>query len=231
MAFGYKFIGCDNNSAYFYNSWDKSIYQFNGSRNLNKFLNLTNRSLVIAGRFDGFSGEMVLITDDEILKSRENVIMNFPYKANGNLRSVIIPTKHGPYVELENGERLLLSPINGDSDICDIETAFIGIDGSTVCDYDRIDIRFYSPEKTPLSFTAEIQTINQDTKESECKLIEIKGNDWSIDGYKTIKLIPQYKKGTGLSLKIYSEQELFISEIEFTYDPVSRTANSQRSGF
>jgi len=231
MAFGYNFIGCDNNSAYFYNRWDKSIYQFNGSRNLNKFLSLTNRSSVITGRFDGFSGEMVLITENEILKNRENVIMNFLYAANVNSRNVIIPTKHGPYVELENGERLLLSPINNDSDIFEIQTAFIGIDGSTVCDYDRIDIRFYSPEKTPLSFTVEMQTINQDTKESEHKMIEIKGGDWSIDGYKTIKLIPQYKKGTGLSLRVYSEQELFISEIEFTYDPVSRTANSQRSGF
>ena len=227
MAFEYKFMGCDNNAAYFYNSWDKSIYLFTGSRTLNKSINLTNRSLVKLGRHDGFSGEMIFLTEDEILKSREGSIMNFPYKPENN----IIPTKVGPYIKLEDGSHILLSPKDGNVDVFEIITGFIGIDGSTVCDFERIDVRLFSPEKTPLEFKVEAQTINQDTKESEQKQISLKANDWSTDGYKTLKLIPQYKKGTGLSLRIYSEQEINIAEIEFTYNPVSRTANSQRSGY
>ena len=227
MAFGYAFVGSDNQAAYFYNLWDKSIYLFTGSRTLNKFIDLTNRALVKIGRYDGFSGEMILLTEDEVLKSREGVIMNFPYKP-GNL---VIPTKKGPYIEIDNGDRLLLSPRDGEIDIFEIQTEFIGVDGSTVCDYERIDIRLYSPDKMALIFLAEMQTINQDTKESEQKLITFKGGDWSSDGYKTIKLIPQYKKGTGLSLRIYCEQAIYIAGIEFTYEPVARTGNSQRSGF
>jgi len=227
MAFGYHFMGCDSNYAYFYNQWDKSVYVFNGSRTLNKILNLSNRSPVKVGRFDGYSGEMIFLTQDEILKSREGVIMNFPYTPADS----IIPTKDGAYILLDDGSRLLLSPKTGDTDNFEIETEFIGIDGSTVCDYERIDIRLFSPNKTAISFTIEMQTINQNTKESELKKIEINSNDWSLDGYKTVKLIPQFKKGIGLSLRISSVQEIFIAGIEFTYDLVSRTANNQRSGF
>ena len=227
MAFGYMFVGCDNNSAYFYNPWDKSVYQFTGARNLLKLLSLSNRSPVKIGRYDGFSGEMVLLTEDEILKNRNGSVMNFPYVPDMD----IIPTKHGPYVELEDGVRILLSPLKGDVDIYEVITGFIGVDGSTVCDYERVDVRLYSPDKTALSFVVELQTINQDTKQSEQKQITLKGNDWSVDGYKTIKLIPQHKKGTGLSLRMYSEEAIYIAGIEFTYNEASRTANSQRSGF
>ena len=227
MAFGYMFIGCDNNSAYFYNPWDKSVYLFNGARSLTKAMNLSNRNIIDIGRYDGFSGEMVLLAGNEILKSREKTIMNFPYSTGGS----ITPTKKGPYIELADGRRVLLSPLEGDTDVYEVITEFIGVDGSTLCDYERIDVRLYSPEKKPIEFTVEMQTINQDTKESEQKRIVLMANDWSIDGYKTIKLIPQYKKGTGLSLRIYCEKEINVSGIEFTYSPVTRTANSQRSGF
>lgn len=227
IALGYMFVGSNNQQAFFYNPWDKSVYQFTGSRNLNKILSLTNRLPVKAGRYDGFADEMIFLTDDEILKNRGDVIMNFPYPPG----EVIIPTVEGAYIQLADGSRQLLSPLNGDVDIFDLETSFIGVDGSTVCDYERVDVRLYSPGRTSLNFTVELQTINQDTKESEMKQITLKGNDWSLDGYKTIKLIPKFKKGTGLALRITSKQEIFIAEIEFTYDPVSRTANSQRSGF
>jgi hypothetical protein len=227
MAFGYKFLGCDNLSAYFYSSWDKSVYQFTGARTLTKILNLTNRSEVKIGRYDGYSGEMILLTKDEIIKKRENVLMNFSYMLGNN----IIPTKNGGYIQLVDGKRVLLSPLSGEIDALEIITEFLGIDGSTVCDYERIDIRLYSPDKKPVNFTAEMQTINQDTKESEQKRIELKSNDFSLDGYKTVKLIPQYKKGTGLSLRIRSEGEIFIAGIEVTFDGISRTANSQRTGY
>jgi len=227
MAFGFMFIGRDPNAAYFYNPWDKSIYQFTGSRSLVKFLNLSNRTTVKIGRYDGFSGEMVLLTEDEILKSRDGVIMNFPYVPGENITS----TKLGPYVTLADGSRQLLAPKDGEIDPFEVITGFMGVDGSTVCDFERIDIRLDSQNRKPFSFIVEMQTINQDTKESEQKRIEIKPNEWSSDGYKTIKLIPQHKKGTGLSLRIYSEQEIDIDSIDFTYAPVSRTANGQRSGF
>ena len=231
MAFGYMFIGCDNNQAYFYNPWDKSVYLFNGSRSLTKYLNFSSLTPVKTGRFDGFSGEMVIVTEDEIIKSRENILMGFPYVASDNLRSVITATKHGPYIELADGERILLSPRDSTVDVFEVVVDFIGVDGSTICDYERVDVRLYSPTKTVMSFIAEMQTINQDTKESEQKKIELKGNDWSKDGYKTIKLIPQYKKGTGLSLRLYSEGEIYVVGIEYTYEPVARTAASQRSGY
>ena len=226
MAFGYMFIGCDNNSAYFYNKWDKSIYQFTGSRNLIKMLNMSNRTQVKIGRFDGFSGEMILLTEDEILKQREGVIMNFPY-VPGNL---ITSTKQGPYIELENGIRQLLSPLDGNLDTFEIVIGFIGVDSSTVCNYERIDISLKSHDKKQLDFTVEMQTINQDTKESQQKQIHLNSNDWSLDGSKTIQLKPQYVKGTGLSLRIYSENEINIDGIDYTYEPIARTANSQRSG-
>jgi hypothetical protein len=227
MAFGYKFLGCDNQAAYFYNPWDKSVYLFTGSRILNKIIDLTNRTRVKIGRYDPFSNEMILLTENEILKKRDNTIMNYPYVPSDN----IIPTKQGAYVQLDDGTRILLAPIGENIDLLDLQTEFIGVDGSTINDYERVDIRLHSPDRKPLKFTVELQTINQDTKESEHKNIELNANEWSIDGYKTIKLIPQYKKGTGLSLHITTQDEIFITGIEFTYEPIARTANSQRSGF
>jgi hypothetical protein len=227
MAFGYIFIGSDNQIAYFYNPWDKSIYTYTGSRTLAKSADLSNRADVKTGRYDGFSGEMILLTDEEILKQREGVIMNYRYSPGDN----IIPTKRGPYIKLADGRRVLHSPINGDADVFEVATEYFGIDGSTVCDYERIDIRLFSPGKKPLKFEAEMQTLNQDTKESEKKIIDLKASDWSVDGYKTVKLIPQYKKGTGLSLRLFSEQEIFVAEMVFSYSPAARTANGARSGF
>jgi hypothetical protein len=227
MAFGYLFIGCDNKSAYFYNTWDKSVYQFTGSRDLVKVLNLSNRSAVKAGRFDGFSGEMILLTENEILKTRENTSMDFPAVPG----DTIIPTKEGGYIKLESGDYVLLSPLSGTLERFELITEFIGVDGSTVCDFERVDVRLFSLDKKQLSFTAALQTINQDTKQSEEKRITVNGNDWSEDGYKTIKFTPRYKKGSGLSLKIASGELINLVEIAFTYDPVARTANSQRSGY
>jgi hypothetical protein len=227
MAFGYRFMGCDNLAAYFYNPWDKSVYQFTGSRSLTRVLSLTNKSEVKTARYDGFSGEMILLTRDEIIKKRGNVLMSFPYVPGDE----VIPTKRGGYVQLADGERILLSPLGGEVDFFEIVTEFIGVDGSTVCDYERVDIRLFSPDKRSIDFTVELQTINQDTKESERKKIELKANEWSSDGYKTIKLMPQYKKGTGLSLRIYSGDEMFVTGIEFTYERIGRTANSQRTGY
>ena len=229
MAFGYKYIGCDNASAYFYNTWDNSIYQFNGSRSLTKYIDMSNRKNILIGRYDGYSGEMILITEDEILKSRNNSIMNYPYVAE-NSRHAIIPTKKGSFIKLNDGSRVLLSPKDGNTEPFEIVTSYIGVDGSTVCDYERVDVRLYSPDKSELSFFAELQTINQDTKESEQKLVELSGHDWSIDGYKTIRLTPKYKKGTGLSLRIYSDMNIYVTGIEFTYNPSGRTANGQRNG-
>jgi len=230
MAFGYKFIGCDNKLAYFYSEWDKSIYSFNGSRDLIKIINLSNKKPVKIGRYDGYSGEMILLTENEILKNREGVIMNYPYVSSNNLTGVITPTKKGSFIELIDKSKLLLSPNNEELEEFEIITEYMGIDGSTICDYERFDIRFYSPDKKPVMFNVEMQTINQDTKESEQKQIEIKGT-WSQDGYRTVRLTPQYKKGTGLSLKINSKDEIFITGIELTYNPVGRTSNGQEDGF
>jgi len=227
MAFGYLFMGSNNDAAFFYSSWDKSVYSFTGSRSLNKLLSLSNRSNVKTGRYDGFSGEMIFLTEDEILKSFDGRIMNFPYKPGNN----IIPTKVGAYITLADGRNIMFSPKDGLNDIFEVITEFIGIDGSTVCDYERIDLRLFSPDKSTFEFTVELQTINQDTKESEQKKIIIKGADWSADGYKTVKLIPQYKKGIGLSLRVYSEQIIYITGIEFTYESTARTSNSQRTGY
>jgi hypothetical protein len=227
MAFGYLYIGCDNNAAYFYSKWDKSVYQFNGARNLTKLLNFSNRAMIKTGLYDGFSGELVFLTEDEILKVREGIIMNFDYVP----LEKIIPTKKGAYVGLADGSYILLSPKDGDIDKFEAVTEYLGEDGSTVCDYERIDIRLYSPDRKQLSFSSEMQTINQDTKQSEQKRITIAGNDWSVDGYKTVKLIPQYKKGTGLSLRIATDELINIVGVELTYEPVARTANSRRSGY
>jgi hypothetical protein len=223
-AFGYIFLGCDIRQAYFYSTFDKSVYAFDGARSLTFAISLSNREEVMNSSYDSYSDELFMITDKEIMLNRKGIISNFK---NSGYDSFFKTIKGTFFVG--NGGGVMLSPINGDIAPFELETEFLGVDGSTVCDYERVDIRLYSPDKKPLRFIVEMQTINQDTKESEQKRIDFK--DWSSDGYKTIRLTPQYKKGTGLSLRIYCEQAIYVTNIEFTYEPVARTANSQRTGF
>jgi hypothetical protein len=226
MAFGYQFLGCDNSSAYFYSLWDKGVYSFNGARDLQKIINLSNRKEIKSGRYDSYSGEMIITARGEILKIRENIIMNFPAEP-GN---IIIPTKKGPYIQLTDGSFIKHQPQGESIDEFNLETEYLGVDGSTVCDYERMDIRLHSTEKNAVKLEIGVKTINQDTKESEARTVNVLARDWSEDGYKTIRITPKYKKGTGAALSIRSLDLIQVVNIEFTYEALGRTANSRNNG-
>jgi hypothetical protein len=64
---GMKFIGVSTNAAFFWSSYDNSIYSFNGSQQLNREQQIYGKGNLITGAFCQFDDRLSLLFEDGLI--------------------------------------------------------------------------------------------------------------------------------------------------------------------
>jgi hypothetical protein len=217
-AFGYTFLGVDTGRAYFYSKWDKAVYVFNGSRDLSYLLDMSNKGEIINSMYDSYSNELIMLTKDDILIVKNGQMLSFPNPVHDRFFRTI----YGTWTYGGAGAMRLSPDGDGAVEHFRLRTEYFGVDGSTVCKYDRFDIRLYSQSRKKAALKIRADTINQGSRESDEKTVEIKSLDWSNEGYKTIQIVPKYQRGQGCALEINSDDLIAITNIELYMDEAER---------
>lgn len=214
-AIGMDFLGNSGTEAYFYSKWEKRLYVFTGSATLQAGDSFARFGEIIDTCYSSHEQALYILFDDGNLYARtqrDSFLLECKDLNNPHLEGTTL----GCAVVGDNGW-MYYSPVNGEVGPLNIETSFIGDDGS-LFKYSFVDCVLYNV-KDDCELDIEFVVLNG-VEQKSTKLHEaITKSDWKGRNLR-IRLTPDSKSNIGTSFKVVikSNDDIAVSYISVGLD-------------
>lgn len=214
-AIGMDFLGNSGTEAYFFSKWEKRLYVFTGSATLQAGDSFAIFGEIIDTCYSSHEQALYILFDDGHLYARtqrDSFLLDCKDIANPHLEGTTL----GCAVVGDNGW-MYYSPVNGEVDPLNIETSFIGDDGS-LFKYSFVDCVLYNV-KDDCELDIEFVVLNGVEQKSTKLHTAITKSDWKGRNLR-IRLTPNSNSNIGTSFKVIvkSNDDIAVSYISVGLD-------------
>lgn len=214
-AIGMDFLGNSGTEAYFYSKWEKRLYVFTGSATLQAGDSFARFGEIVDTCYSSHEQALYILFDDGHLYARtqrDSFLLDCKDIANPHLEGTTL----GCAVVGDNGW-MYYSPANGEVSPLNIETSFIGDDGS-LFKYSFVDCVLYNVKDNP-ELDIEFVVLNGVEQNSTKLHTAITKSDWKGRNLR-IRLTPDSKSNIGTSFKVIikSNDDIAVSYISVGLD-------------
>ena len=214
-AIGMDFLGNSGTEAYFYSKWEKRLYVFTGSATLQAGDSFARFGEIVDTCYSSHEQALYILFDDGHLYARtqrDSFLLECKDITNPHLEGTTL----GCAVVGDNGW-MYYSPVNGEVGPLNIETSFIGDDGS-LFKYSFVDCVLYNV-KDDCELDIEFVVLNGVEQNSTKLHTAITKSDWKGRNLR-IRLTPDSKSNIGTSFKVIikSNDDIAVSYISVGLD-------------
>lgn len=214
-AIGMEFLGNSGTEAYFYSKWEKRLYVFTGSATLQAGDSFARFGEIIDTCYSSHEQALYILFDDGHLYARtqrDSFLLDCKEITNPHLEGTTL----GCAAVGENGW-MYYSPVNGEVGPLNIETSFIGDDGS-LFKYSFVDCVLYNV-KDDCELDIEFVVLNGVEQNSTKLHKALTKSDWKGRNLR-IRLTPDSKSNIGTSFKVVikSNDDVAVSYISVGLD-------------
>lgn len=214
-AIGMDFLGNSGTEAYFYSKWEKRLYVFTGSATLQAGDSFARFGEIVDTCYSSHEQALYILFDDGHLYARtqrDSFLLDCKDITNPHLEGTTL----GCAVVGDNGW-MYYSPVNGEISPLNIETSFIGDDGS-LFKYSFVDCVLYNV-KDDCELDIEFVVLNGIEQKSTSLHKVISKSDWKGRNLR-IRLTPNSNSNVGSSFKVIvkSNDDVAVSYISVVLD-------------
>lgn len=214
-AIGMDFLGNSGTEAYFYSRWEKRLYVFTGSATLQAGDSFARFGEIVDTCYSSHEQALYILFDDGHLYARtqrDSFLLDYKDITNPHLEGTTL----GCAVVGDNGW-MYYSPVNGEISPLNIETSFIGDEGS-LFKYSFVDCVLYNV-KDDCELDIEFVILNGIEQKSTKLHKAITKSEWKGRNLR-IRLTPNSNSNIGTSFKIIikSDDDIAVSYISVGLD-------------
>lgn len=217
-AIGMDFLGNSGTEAFFYSRWEKRLYVFTGSATLQAGDSFARFGEIVDTCYSSHEQALYILFDDGHLYARtqrDSFLLDCKGITNPHLEGTTL----GCAVVGDNGW-MYYSPVNGEISPLNIETSFIGDDGS-LFKYSFVDCVLYNV-KDDCELDIEFVVLNGIEQKSTVLHKAITKSEWKGRNLR-IRLTPNSNSniGTSFKIRIKSDDDVAVSYISVGLDKQS----------
>ena len=217
-AIGMDFLGNSGTEAFFYSRWEKRLYVFTGSATLQAGDSFARFGEIVDTCYSSHEQALYILFDDGPLYARtqrDSFLLDCKGITNPHLEGTTL----GCAVVGDNGW-IYYSPVDGEISPLNIETSFIGDDGS-LFKYSFVDCVLYKV-KDDCELDIEFVVLNGIEQKSTVLHKVISKSDWKGRNHR-VRLTPNSNSNIGTSFKIIikSDDDVAVSYISVGLDKQS----------
>ena len=217
-AIGMDFLGNSGTEAFFYSKWEKRLYVFTGSATLQAGDSFARFGEIVDTCYSSHEQALYMLFDDGHLYARtqrDSFLLDCKDIVNPHLEGTTL----GCAVVGDNGW-MYYSPVNGEISPLNIETSFIGDDGS-LFKYSFVDCVLHNV-KDDCELDIEFVVLNGIEQKSTVLHKVISKSDWKGRNLR-IRLTPNSNSNVGSSFKVIvkSNDDVAVSYISVALDKQS----------
>lgn len=217
-AIGMDFLGNSGTEAFFYSRWEKRLYVFTGSATLQAGDSFARFGEIVDTCYSSHEQALYILFDDGHLYARtqrDSFLLDCKDITNPHLEGTTL----GCAVVGDNGW-MYYSPVNGEISPLNIETSFIGDDGS-LFKYSFVDCVLYNV-KDDCELDIEFVVLNGIEQKSTVLHKAITKSEWKGRNLR-IRLTPNSNSniGTSFKIRIKSDDDIAVSYISVGLDKQS----------
>lgn len=218
-AIGMDFLGNSGTEAYFYSKWEKRLYVFTGSATLQAGDSFARFGNILDTCYSSHEQALYLLFDDGNLYARtqrDSFLLDCGEIVNPNARAHLESTTLGCAVVGDNGWKYY-SPVNGEVSPLNVETSFIGDNGS-MFKYSFVDCVLYNVTDD-IDVDIEFIVLNGIEQKSTKLHKNISKADWKGRNMR-LRLTPDSNSNIGTSFKVIvkSNDDVALSYISVGLD-------------
>ena len=221
-AVGMKFLANSSSEAYFYSSWDKSLYLYTASNTLQKSISFSDMGNIVDSLYASAEQALYILFDDGKLfvKTQEDSCI-IEGVAGDRLQS----TSVGCQVISDTGYEIY-NPYRWDTlEKLTLETEWLG-DQDSVTKYKYVDFVVYSDTPETYSFDVEFDTLNGMEIKKETNSVTVNKSDWKNKLFR-VRLVPSEIQGNALKIKLSSDN-IHLFAISVNAERVSEVTSAPR---
>lgn len=214
---GMKFIGATPSVAYFYSSYNRAIYSFTGSNQLDKAIDCTDIEAVYDYCYNPTTGSILVATNIGLLVVTSDYGMFvLPYT---DIKQLDTSDNDVAIFASDKLDLIRYNPAEGyEAQPVEVVTAFYGDGNNQVSKTDCLYLRLYSQEPKDGTVTVSAITMTDKAVAIPPKTFEVKAKDWdSLTGTIYLRYQPQFQSAIGVSFSIKSD--FAISQISIGATP------------
>lgn len=217
-AIGMDFLGNSGTEAFFYSKWEKRLYVFTGSATLQAGDSFARFGEIVDTCYSSHEQALYILFDDGHLYARtqrDSFLLDCKGITNPHLEGTTL----GCAVVGDNGW-MYYSPVNGEISPLNIETSFIGDEGS-LFKYSFVDCVLYNV-KDDCELDIEFVVLNGIEQKSTVLHKAITKSEWKGRNLR-IRLTPNSNSniGTSFKVRIKSNDDIAVSYISVGLDKQS----------
>lgn len=217
-AIGMDFLGNSGTEAFFYSRWEKRLYVFTGSATLQAGDSFARFGEIVDTCYSSHEQALYILFDDGHLYARtqrDSFLLDCKDIVNPHLEGTTL----GCAVVGDNGW-MYYSPVNGEISPLNIETSFIGDEGS-LFKYSFVDCVLYNV-KDDCELDIEFVVLNGIEQKSTVLHKAITKSEWKGRNLR-IRLTPNSNSniGTSFKVRIKSDDDVAVSYISVGLDKQS----------
>jgi len=211
---GLSYISSSPTEITFLSSFDNSIYVFTGGRNLVKGKRFTSLEAIKSGLFNEKENSLILDTANTIIFVRDSIAsLNAKKVTQTDLR--YFSTSDG-VVMINNSKKWQYTyyPTQTSTVVpLDLKTNYYGLENNNKSILKSFVITIYNEARSKATIDVTNYTITEDTDNSQLERWVVMPGDYNSGGYARLRLLPQYQRTLGSSLRLTTNDKIVLVSI------------------
>lgn len=216
-AIGMAFLANSGTEAYFYSPWEKRMYVFTGSNTMQAADSFARFGNIIDACYSSNEQALYILFEEGLWIRTQKDSCFIPYDINN---AHLEGTTNGCAVVGKTGGWFIYSPVEGDTEPIDIETSYIGDEGS-LFKYNYADIVLYNVDDN-VSLNVSFEVLNGIESASTTQKVTLKKTDWKARNHR-IRVVPQFNVGNSFKIHISSNDSIAIGYISVSLERTTGT--------